>query len=71
MRTIEINASVAYPKQLADRLIEAAQQYRDDAAQLRDMWQDNRAGQVWDDLAAVLERAAGKCERVSTRYFGA
>jgi hypothetical protein len=57
-----MNLDVDAPEKVADVLRAAAQRYRESNSELQSAWQDNGIV-VWERLAAILERAAGSCER--------
>lgn len=58
-KTIE---GVSSPEDLTAILKATAQQYREDAQELRSAWQDPEAGSIWDYASRVLEEAADAIE---------
>lgn len=51
------------PVDLIEALRMAAQRYRQDASDLKSVWQDDSAGAIWDFSADLLEVAATKIEK--------
>jgi len=54
---------VATPEDVAIVLESVAFHYGESAAGLAASWQDNTAGKVWQDFAAILDRAAVACRK--------
>ena len=59
----KIDLDVETPNQVAERLTQAADAYRESSHELTGLWQDPEAGAVWRDLAAILDRAAKSCTK--------
>ena len=65
MKDLDLNTMT--PEESEQVLRDAAQQYRESAGDLASVWQDNQAGAIWNDYAAILERAADSMARARTR----
>jgi hypothetical protein len=53
----------ATPDDVPAMLDAVANHYRASAAELAAAWQDRNAGKVWQDFAAILDRAAVACRK--------
>jgi hypothetical protein len=69
MKITDTLDNIISPDQLAPILRKYAQQYREDAADLAAMWQDDDAGIAWAKLADVLDRAADSANKTCAKYF--
>ena len=65
MKPLDLNTMT--PEGSEQVLRDAAQQYCESASELASTWQDNQAGAIWNDYAAILERAADSMARARTR----
>jgi hypothetical protein len=61
--------SVQSPDAVAAILRATADEYRQDAEELRSAWQDQSAGIVWDKLADILDKAALQADAAVAKYF--
>jgi len=61
--------SVQTPLSVPEILRATAQEYREDAQELRCAWQDQGAGLVWDKLADILDKAALQADAAVAKYF--
>lgn len=55
------------PEVLAAHFRKAAQQYLEDASELRAMWQDATAGLIWETIGRDLDKLADKIDRAWSR----
>ena len=58
-----MDLDVDSPEEVADVLDEAAQAYREGAAELEAAWQDKGAGRPWDIIARELEGCAERIRK--------
>ncbi len=61
---------VATPEEVPAILEAVANHYRESASELSTAWQDHKAGKVWADFAAILDRAAESCRKAISRRLG-
>ena len=64
------NLDCAAPDDVPAVLESIAEHYRESAAELAASWQDNTAGKVWQDFAAILDRAATACRKSLANRLG-
>lgn len=58
-----MDLDVDSPEKVADVLREAADQYRESAAELESAWQEKAAGRPWTQIATLLEGCAERIDR--------
>ena len=58
------------PEKVPVILANAAEAFRDSAAELQGAWQDQNAGKVWADFATILDRAAESCRKAIAKRLG-
>jgi len=61
------NLDVATPEEVPAVLESVAKRYRESADELSSAWQDCSAGNVWNDFATILNRAAESCRKAVSK----
>lgn len=64
------NLDCAAPDDVPAILERIAEHFRQSSTELSSAWQDDSAGKVWQDMASILERAAGACRRAIRNRLG-
>ena len=62
-----MDLAVDSPEAVADVLREAAEQYRESAAELESAWQEKAAGRPWTQIAGLLDGCADRIEKAVGR----